>query len=186
VRINYIAKLKRIENRFIRIIRFETKYISIYTIKMFITNITQAFNKTGIKYALVGGHAVAIHGAVRGTMDVDFILKWDIFNLEKTEKTLNDLGLVSRLPISANDVFHFREEYINNRNLIAWDFFNPLRPSEQVDIIITHNLIDIKTINVMLQNNKITVISKKSLIQMKKESGREQDLLDIEALEKIK
>ncbi len=152
---------------------------------MFLINITNSFNKTGIKYALVGGHAVAIHGAIRGTMDVDLILKWEISNLEKAEKDLNNLGLVARLPITAVDVFNFREEYIKNRNLIAWNFYNPIRPSEQVDIIITHNLVDVKTVNVMYQNNKIKVISMKSLIQMKKESGREQDLLDIEALEKL-
>jgi hypothetical protein len=152
---------------------------------MFLINISTAFNKSGIKYALVGGHAVAIHGAIRGTMDIDFILSWELSNFEKTEKTLNKLGLVSRLPISAMDVYNFREEYIKNRNLIAWNFYNPTRPSEQVDIIITHNLDDIKTINVKFQSNKITVISKKDLIRMKKVSGRDQDLHDIEALKKL-
>lgn len=180
-----MTQVKRMKIRYIGDHEFVFRYILVYTLQMFLIKLISAFNKTGIKYALVGGHAVAIHGAIRGTMDVDFILKWEISNLEKTEETLNNLGLVSRLPISAVDVYDFREEYINNRNLIAWNFYNPIRPSEQVDIIITHNLANVKTINVMYQNNRITVISKKALIQMKKESGRDQDLLDIEALEKL-
>ncbi len=35
------------------------------------------------------------------------------------------------------------------------------------------------------QQTPIRIISKKDLIQMKKQSGRQQDLLDIEALEKL-
>ena len=152
---------------------------------MFLIKVVKEFNKIDIDYALVGGHAVAIHGAIRGTMDVDLILKWSLSDLEKTESALKILGLIPRLPISATDVFNFRNEYINNRNLIAWNFYNPARPSEQVDIIITYDLAKIKTINIKYQNTIIPVIAKKDLIQMKRESGREQDLLDIKALEKL-
>jgi len=151
---------------------------------MFLYKLAKELNKLNIQYALVGGHAVAIHGATRGTMDIDFILKWELSNLEATEKALSNLGLVSRLPISASDIFNFRKEYIKNRNLIGWNFYNPIRPSELVDIIITHDLSKIKTTKVNYHQTKITVISKKDLIQMKKESGRPQDLFDIEALEK--
>ncbi len=152
---------------------------------MFLIKLIKQFNKNKIPYALVGGHAVAIHGAVRGTMDVDLILKWSTKTLEKAETTLKQMGLVPRLPISATDVFNFKDEYINNRNLIAWNFYNPIKPSEQVDIIITHDLNSHKTINCKYQNTVIKVLSKKDLIQMKSESGRPQDLLDIEALEKL-
>ena len=153
---------------------------------MFLIKIIKEFNQHNISYALVGGHAVAIHGAVRGTMDVDMVLKWTLKTLETVEVTLKNMGLVSRLPISAKDVFNFRKEYINNRNLIAWSFYNPTRPSEQLDIIITHNLTDLDSININYQDTNIRVLAKKDLIQMKKVSGRPQDLLDIEALEKIK
>lgn len=152
---------------------------------MFLIKITQELNNHNVNYALVGGHAVAIHGAIRGTMDVDFILKWKLSNLKRAEATLQSLDLISRLPVTAEDIFNFRQEYIKNRNLIAWNFYNPIRPSEQVDIIITHDMAEIKTIKIKYQKSKITVISKKDLIQMKKESGREQDLLDVQALEKL-
>jgi hypothetical protein len=152
---------------------------------MFLVNITQALNNNNVDYALVGGHAVAIHGAVRGTLDVDFILKWKLSNLKRAEATLKSLGLIPRLPVTAEDIYNFRQEYIKNRNLIEWDFYNPMRPSEQVDIIITQDMAEIKTIKIKYQKFKITVISKKDLIKMKKESNREQDILDIQALEKL-
>lgn len=152
---------------------------------MFLIKIAKVFNQLKIPYALVGGQAVAIHGAVRGTMDVDLILKWSLETLKSTEKALKNIGLISRLPISAEDVYNFKDEYINNRNLIAWNFYNPIKPSEQVDVIITHDLSELKKIKVKYQNISINVLSKKDLIQMKKESGRPQDLHDIEALEKL-
>ncbi len=42
---------------------------------MFLLRISQAFQQANIPYALVGGYAVALHGAVRGTIDVDIITK---------------------------------------------------------------------------------------------------------------
>ena len=53
-----------------------------------------------------------------------------------------------------------------------------------MDIIITHDLADLTAIKVKYQDTPINVLSKKGL-QMKKDSGWSQDLLDIEALEKL-
>jgi hypothetical protein len=152
---------------------------------MFLINLVKKLNQNNLPYAVVGGHAVAFHGAVRGTMDVDIVLKWTLKTLEDTETILKSMNLLPRLPISAKDVFYFKEEYINNRNLIAWNFFNPIKPSQQVDIIITHDLSNLDFVTVNYQETPIRIIAKKDLINMKKESGREQDLLDIEALEKL-
>ena len=102
-----------------------------------ITRLCQAFARKKLRYAIVGGYAVALHGAVRGTVDVDIALNWNLKSLQIAEQVLSELGLESRLPISALDVFQFREEYIQNRNLIAWNFHNPKDPTEQVDIIMT-------------------------------------------------
>ena len=54
-----------------------------------------------------------------------------------------------------------------------------------MDIIITHDLSKLDYVTVNYQQTPIRIISKKDLIQMKKQSGRQQDLLDIEALEKL-
>lgn len=109
---------------------------------MFIARVCQCLESNKIPYAVVGGYAVALHGAVRGTVDVDLIisLQEDIF--VAVEKAMNSLGLHSRLPVTAKEVFHFRKEYIENRNLIAWSFINFQNPMEVVDIVITDNLDD--------------------------------------------
>jgi len=139
-----------------------------------------------VRYAIVGGHAVALHGAVRGTVDIDFVLAWNRKTVVAAEKALNEIGLVSRLPISANDVFDFRKEFIENRNLIAWNFYNPADLSEQVDIIITYDLKNKRTKRIDLAGMPVQILSLKDLIDMKRQSARPQDVEDVKALEKLR
>ncbi|NND83135.1 MAG: hypothetical protein HKN50_11970 [Gammaproteobacteria bacterium] len=151
----------------------------------FLEQVAQAFQAAKLPYALVGGHAVALHGAVRGTVDIDFVLKWSRNALIKAEKVLAELGLVSRLPISAADVFDFREEYIKNRNLIAWNFYHPEDLSKQVDLIINYDLSGKRVTAMPLGNTNIKVLAISDLIDMKRAAGRAQDVADVAALERI-
>lgn len=152
----------------------------------FLTRIGTALDSAGVRYALVGGFAVALHGAVRGTVDVDVILAWDARSLRAAEKALQAMGLVSRLPITADEVFRFRDEYIRNRNLIAWNFYNPQDLTEQLDIVISTDLKGKKVQEIETTDGTVRVLGKKDLIEMKRASGRPQDLADIEALEKLR
>jgi hypothetical protein len=145
-----------------------------------------ALEAAGVRYALVGGFAVALHGAVRGTVDVDVILEWDARTLRAAEQALQDLGLVSRLPITADDVFRFRDEYIRNRNLIAWNFYNPRDLTEQLDIVISTDLKGRKVQRIKTVDGPVQVLGRKDLIEMKRASGRPQDLADVEALEMLR
>ena len=75
---------------------------------------------------------------------------------------LQELGFEARLPVSGNEVFNFRKEYIKNKNLIAWSFYNPKEPSEIVDIIITHDLAKLKKKKISLNKFDIFILSKKA------------------------
>jgi len=152
---------------------------------MFLLRITQAFTQADIPYALVGGYAVALHGAVRGTIDVDIIITLNKQHFERTEQLLLALGMQARLPIQAADLFKHREQYILEKNLIAWSFVNPDNPSECLDIIITEDLRQKQVETKQLQQQSIQVLGKADLIAMKKVSGRPQDLADIQALEAL-
>ena len=152
---------------------------------LFINRICSTLADKGVRYALVGGHAVALHGAVRGTVDVDIALAWNRKTLRSAEQALRDIELVSRLPVTADDVFQFRDEYVQNRNLVVWNFYNPENPAEQVDIVITYDLKGKKLDNISTPEGTIRILSKKDLIKMKKNSGRPQDLEDVRALEKL-
>ena len=159
-------------------------YILVY-IDMFIHDVCAALKAAGVPYAIVGGYAVALHGAVRGTVDVDVAIRWSLKNLQNAEQALKKLGLVSSIPIDARQVYHFREEYIQNRHLTAWNFYDPSHPLKQVDLIIAYDLAKRHTKTFHTDAGKICVLAKRDLIAMKRASGRPQDLEDVKALEAL-
>ena len=152
----------------------------------YLERICGKLNEAGVRYALVGGYAVALHGAPRGTIDIDVAVRWTLQNVERAEAALNRAGLVSRLPVTAVEVFRHRDEYMEERNLLAWSFYNPDDPLETVDIIIAHDLTGNTVRPVELPACTVPVLSLEDLIEMKRLSGRPQDIEDVRALEKLR
>ena len=152
---------------------------------MLIDRVVTSLRQARVRFAIAGGHAVALHGAVRGTLDLDLVLALSRGNFTAAEAALNGIGLESRLPLKAEEVFDFREEYIRNRNLIAWSFVNPADPTEIVDIILTEDLASMQVDMVPLGRLRLPVVAVADLIRMKEKSGRPQDLEDVKALRSI-
>ena len=152
---------------------------------MFLYRVVHSLDRHRVPYALVGGYAVALHGAVRGTVDIDIVLALRKEVFLAAEKALMSLGLKPRLPVSGAEVFDFRAEYIKNRNLIAWHFGNPDEPIEQVDVIITHDRAKMRVKRIISQGVTLQVASVEDLIAMKSAAGRPQDLEDIKALRRL-
>lgn len=98
----------------------------------FLERVCAALGEAGVPFAVVGGHAVALHGAVRGTVDVDVALAWSEDSVAKAEAALQALGLVSQLPLTAADVVAHRERYVAERHLLAWHFYNPRAPLDPI------------------------------------------------------
>lgn len=152
----------------------------------FLERVCRAFADAGVDYAIAGGQAVALHGVVRGTLDVDVVLRWEPEVVAAAEAALRKLGLVSRLPVTAADVVAHRDRYVRERNLVAWNFYNPQAPLEQVDIIIPYDLAGGQVSRIAVGGGSLPVLSAAALIEMKRASGRPQDLEDARALEKLR
>jgi predicted nucleotidyltransferase len=152
---------------------------------MFIQRVIRALEKHRVKYALVGGYAVALHGAVRGTVDIDIVIALNRATYKRVESALHEIGLESRLPVSAEEVFSFREEYIRKRHLKAWSFTNPRNPLEVVDILITEDARKIRTVSKHAFGMSVKIVDIPELIAIKRKAGRAQDLEDIKALKKL-
>lgn len=150
----------------------------------FLECVCRALGDADVDYAVVGGQAVALHGVVRGTIDVDVALRWSSSMLARAEAALRGIGLVSQLPLTAADVFEHRDDYVANRNLVAWNFHDPNAPLRQVDVVIAYDLAGKQTEHVELAGGTARVLAVGDLIEMKRRSGRTQDLADVEALRK--
>jgi hypothetical protein len=152
---------------------------------MFIHKVCEILAQAKVPYAIVGGYAVAMHGVLRGTVDVDLVISWSLEYLQKAEAAFKQIGLVSRIPVTAADLFRFRDEYMQKRNLVAWNFYDPANPVNQVDIIITYDLKGAHIKKLKTFSGVICILSIDELIKMKKVSGRPQDLEDIKALKEV-
>jgi len=119
-------------------------------------------------------------------MDIDLVIQVDEQAYLNAEQALVGIGLQPRLPVKANEVSHFRDEYINSRNMIVWSFVNPNNPAEMVNIIITEDLEYMNTVIKQGFGLDIQVLAIGDLINMKQKSGRPQDLEDIKALKRLK
>jgi len=152
---------------------------------MLLLELAQRFSQNKIPYTLVGGYALALQGIVRATMDIDLVVSLSEAHLTRAELILRELGLQSRLPISAKDVAHFHEEYRTQRNLIAWSFTDYKDPSRQVDLLIYPPLSQIKAQTISLHGIKVRVATKSSLLEMKLAANRPEDQLDIQRLQEV-
>ena len=152
---------------------------------MFILEVVKALKRHNVKYAIIGGYALAFHGIVRATMDVDLVISLTQAQLKNVEQALQSLRLTSRLPLNAIEVFRFRKEYIKKRNLIAWSFVDFSDPTRAVDILLITSLTAFNTKTFTIKNYKIEVVSLKDLLKMKQRSKRTKDQLDIQLIKKV-
>ncbi|MGQ9571268.1 MAG: nucleotidyl transferase AbiEii/AbiGii toxin family protein [Thermodesulfovibrionales bacterium] len=56
-----------------------------------LTELCDAFNRYGVKYVVVGGFAVIMHGLARMTEDIDFFIEDSAENIEKIKNALKSL-----------------------------------------------------------------------------------------------
>ena len=88
--------------------------------------------------------------------------------------------------LDAKELFASRTKLVKEKNLYAWSFVNPNNPVECVDVIVTHDLDALKSVNLKYGQREIRVVCIEHLITMKKASARPQDLEDIRALEVLR
>lgn len=154
--------------------------------------IFKAFKRKKIDYLLVGGVAVNLYGYPRFTGDIDILLSLTLKNLEKVDELMSELGYTKRLPIMLKELGERKklEKFIEEKNLKAYTFVSKGNPPLDIDII-TQESIDFndykkKRTLIEVWGLQLPVVAMDDLIKMKKVANREKDLLDIEALLKLK
>lgn len=159
---------------------------------MFYFDILREFYDAGIKYLIVGGLSVNLHGIPRVTQDIDIIISLDVENIKGLNMVMKKLGYIPSLPVNPDDLTDTktREAWIKEKNLIAFSFYHPNDHYKVIDIVISHpvdfdSAYDRRTVK-SVREFKINLISIDDLMVMKKQSGRNQDLSDIELLKKLK
>jgi len=150
--------------------------------------ILRAFQKQKVKYVLVGGIAFNLLGGSRNTLDMDILVEMTDKNLVKIVKIMKKAGYHVKQPVDPIKIADkkTREDWIKNKNMKAFNFYKGDRTYEEVDIVID-TPVDFKeaikdALEAKVSGVTLRVISPKNFIKMKKISGRDKDLKDIEGL----
>lgn len=145
-------------------------------------------NKAKVKYLVVGGVAVNLHGYLRSTGDLDLLLLLNEKNIEGMDKVMQKLKYSSRLPVS---IFALGDQkqvkrWLKEKNMKAYTFNPPKNNPLQIDIVIEESLkfpdFYKKRIIKSISKLKIPVVSVADIIKMKKKANRDQDKLDLKIL----
>lgn len=155
-------------------------------------DLLRALNEAGVRFVVVGGVAVVLHGHPRLTADLDLVLDPASDNVLAALRALDDEGLTPRLPVSPEQFAdpHIRERWRRERNLTVFSLHDPADPRREVDLfaeapVAFEELWDASHV-VMAGDIPIRVAGLAHLIAMKRTAGRPQDLADIVALEALR
>lgn len=144
-----------------------------------------------VRYVLVGGLAMNLHGVPRMTMDIDLILAMDDANLDHFIRCAEALELRPVAPVKLADLKDpaLRQQWITQKHMIAFGLqgeHNHL----MVDILIAPKI----NLDQALQraerrpvgDTEVVLASIDDMIALKAHTGRQQDQSDIEHLERIR
>ena len=137
-------------------------------------DLLESFNKNRVDYVIVGGYALAFHGAPRYTGDLDILVNASEDNAHRILQSLNEFGFGSFV-LSIQD---FREP-----NKVIQLGYPPVR----VDIVTSISGVswgEAFQNRVAGKYGDITVhyIGRKQFVINKRTVGRKKDLADLEAL----
>ncbi len=150
-----------------------------------------ALNAANVRYVVVGGLAVVLHGHARLTVDVDLIVDLDPFEAAKAIDVLAASGLQPRLPVNASDFANatVREAWVRERGMKVFSMLDPNNPMRVVDLFAEYPIpfdeLWESSVEFDLRDTTVRVVSIPHLIRLKRLAGRPQDQADIVQLEAI-
>lgn len=139
-------------------------------------DLLSAFNAHGVEYIVVGAHALAAHGHVRATKDLDVWVRPDPENAKRVLAALRSFGAPLQ-DLTEND--------LASPGLIFQIGVAPVR----IDVITAIDGVGFAEawpdrVKTRFADLPVSVLSRKHLIQNKTAAGRTQDLADVEWLRK--
>lgn len=158
--------------------------------KQSVVDVVAALNAAEIRYLIVGGLAVASHGYLRTTKDIDLVVALDPDNVEAAFASLAKAGYRPKVPITAADFSDAatRERLIREKNMIVLQFWRDESPD--VDVFVREPF-DFEAEWTRARIEKVSsdltarVVCLEVLLDLKREASRPQDLADIDALTKL-
>ena len=139
-------------------------------------DLLSAFNARGVEYLVVGAHALAAHGRVRATGDLDVWVRPEAGNAKRVMEALAAFGA----PLQ-----DLTEQDLQRPGLVFQIGIAPLR----IDVLNSIDGVEFgeawaERLSANFAGQVVPVLSVRHLITNKRAVGRAQDLADLEWLER--
>lgn len=158
---------------------------------MFYLDLFKALEENEVRYLLVGGLAMNLHGVPRMTMDVDLVVALDEANMDAFMRVATALHLQPVAPVALSELAkpEQRRRWRAEKNLVAFALRGPKSDGPTVDILIDPP-IDVALAlsrgeRRTLGATSVRVASVDDMIHLKQAAGRAQDLADVEHLRRL-
>ncbi|TPW20855.1 MAG: hypothetical protein FD126_1271 [Elusimicrobia bacterium] len=156
---------------------------------MFFSDTFRALDKAEVRYLVVGGVAVVLHGFVRATADLDLIVDFEPTNLSRFLGLMKSRGYLPKppVPLEAFADPENRRVWREEKGMKVFTVHHPERVGELVDIFswepFPFGEAYVRRLVVPMDGYSISVAAIADLIALKRPAGRPQDLEDIKAME---
>jgi len=159
---------------------------------MFYLDLFRTLEQYHVRYLLVGGLALNIHGVERATMDVDLMLALDSENISAFIAVARVLGMKPLLPVTLDDFADPAKlrSWIEEKHMLAFAL-RPLRTSDPTVDILVQPKVDFdlawnRRIEKNLGETCLSLAAIDDLIALKTGTGRQRDESDIQALRQLR
>ena len=155
-------------------------------------DLLQSLADEQVRYVLVGGLAVQLHGFLRSTFDIDLVLAMDDPNLVRFIAVAKRYGLVPVNPVPLDSLRNASQidQWHLEKGMLAFALREPQIGGSVVDILVRPEVpFDMLMANAVageLFARQVWIASIDDLLTMKRSANRPKDRLDVVALEKIK
>jgi hypothetical protein len=153
--------------------------------------VLKALNDVDVRFLVVGGVAVVLHGYLRTTADLDLVVELSPDNLGRALDALEKSGFRPRPPVPLR-LFadpETRRSWIETKHMEVFSLWHADLPGFEVDLFVEEPF-DFdqawdRRVDVQLDSTHAPVVCLGDLLDLKRRSGRARDLEDAEALETL-
>ena len=157
-----------------------------------LTDIFRALDDAEVRYLVVGGVAVVLHGYPRFTADLDLVVELTASNASAAIAALRTLGYRPRAPVRAEDFAdeNIRASWREDKGLTVFSLWSPSYPGTEVDLFVEEPF-DFgeawsRRLDAVLDDGTtVHVVGIDELRALKARVGRPKDVDDIAQLDAI-
>lgn len=149
-------------------------------------NVLGRLSEAGVRFVLIGGHALIVHGGTLTTEDIDVCLDFTADNLLSLQSALSDLHPVHRMTPQRLPLSLTRENCGQFKNLYLDTDAGQLDCLSYVEGVGDYRQVEQASVIVEVKQIRFRVVSREALIQSKKALNRPRDRQAIEELESLK